>query len=74
LLGVVGGAVGALFGVVTVILTATQTDLPLWAVLLPGNAVVPLGAFAFGVFIALVGGLYPAYRAAWEPPVEALRG
>ena len=74
LLGVVGGAVGAVLGVVTVIVTATQTDLPLWAVLLPGNAVVPLGAFAFGVFIALVGGLYPAYRAAWEPPMEALRG
>jgi putative ABC transport system permease protein len=74
LLGVVGGAVGAILGVITVIVTATQTDLPLWAVLLPGNAFVPLGAFAFGVFIALVGGLYPAYRAAWEPPVEALRG
>jgi putative ABC transport system permease protein len=74
LLGVVGGAVGAVLGIVAVIVTATQTDLPLWAVLLPGNAVVPLGAFAFGVFVALVGGLYPAYRAAWEPPVEALRG
>lgn len=74
LLGVVGGAVGAVLGIVAVILTATQTDLPLWAVLLPGNAAVPLGAFAFGVFVALVGGLYPAYRAAWEPPVEALRG
>ena len=24
--------------------------------------------------VALVGGLYPAYRAAWERPVEALRG
>ena len=74
LLGVVGGAVGAVLGVVTVVVTATLADLPLWAVLLPGNAVVPLGAFAFGVVIALVGGLYPAYRAAWEPPVEALRG
>ncbi|WP_284009788.1 ABC transporter permease [Haloarcula pelagica] len=73
LLGVVGGAVGALLGVVTVIAVALNTDLPLWAVLLPGNAVVPLGAFAFGIVIALVGGIYPAYRAAWEPPVEALR-
>jgi putative ABC transport system permease protein len=73
LLGVVGGAVGALIGVVTVVVTALNTDLPLWAVLLPGNAVVPLGAWAFGIAIALVGGLYPAYRAAWEPPVEALR-
>ncbi|MEF8782618.1 MAG: ABC transporter permease [Haloarculaceae archaeon] len=74
LLGVVGGAVGAALGTVTVVVTATQTDLPLWAVLVPGNLIVPLGAFAFGVLVALVGGLYPAYRAAWEPPVEALRG
>ena len=74
LLGVVGGAVGAVLGTVAVVLVATQTELPLWAVLQPGNVLVPLGAFAFGVFIALVGGLYPAYRAAWEPPVEALRG
>jgi len=74
LLGVVGGAVGALLGTATVVAVATQTELPLWAVLQPANALVPLGAFAFGVLIALVGGLYPAYRAAWEPPVEALRG
>ncbi|WP_276251331.1 ABC transporter permease [Haloarcula rara] len=74
LLGVVGGAVGALLGTLTVVAVATQTELPLWAVLQPGNVFVPLGAFAFGVLIALVGGLYPAYRAAWEPPVEALRG
>ena len=74
LLGVVGGAVGAVLGTATVVVVATQTELPLWAVLQPGNVFVPLGAFAFGVLIALVGGLYPAYRAAWEPPVEALRG
>jgi putative ABC transport system permease protein len=74
LLGVVGGAVGALLGTVTVVATATRTDLPLWAVLQPENLVVSLGAFTFGVVVALVGGLYPAYRAAWEPPVEALRG
>jgi putative ABC transport system permease protein len=74
LLGVVGGLVGAVLGTVTVVVTATQTDLPLWAVFVPGNLVVPLGAFGFGVLVALVGGVYPAYRAAWEPPVEALRG
>jgi len=74
LLGVAGGAVGAVLGTATVVVVATRTELPLWAVLQPGNVAVPLGAFAFGVFIALVGGLYPAYRAAWEPPVEALRG
>jgi putative ABC transport system permease protein len=74
LLGVAGGAVGAVLGTATVVLTATQTQLPLWAVLQPGNLAVPVGAFGFGVLVALVGGLYPAYRAAWEPPVEALRG
>ena len=74
LLGVAGGAVGAILGTLAVVVTATQTELPLWAVLQPGNALVPLGAFAFGVVVALVGGIYPAYRAAWEPPVEALRG
>ena len=67
-------AEATLLGVVAVVVTATRTQLPLWAVLMPGNALVPLGAFAFGILIALVGGLYPAYRAAWEPPVEALRG
>lgn len=74
LLGVVGGAVGAVLGTLTVVAVATRTELPLWAVLQPGNVFIPFSAFAFGVLIALVGGLYPAYRAAWEPPVEALRG
>ncbi len=50
----------------------SHTDLPLWAVLLPENAIVPLGAFVFGIAIALLGGIYPAYRAAWEPTVDAL--
>jgi len=74
LLGVVGGALGTVLGTVAVVLVALWTELPLWAVLQPGNAVVPLAAFAFGVLVALVGGIYPAYRAAWDPPVEALRG
>jgi putative ABC transport system permease protein len=74
LLGVAGGALGAVLGTVAVVLVAVRTELPLWAVLQPGNAVVPLGAFALGILVALVGGIYPAYRAAWDPPVEALRG
>jgi len=74
LLGVVGGVVGVLIGTAGVVLVALNTDLPLDAVLVPTNALVALGAFAFGATVALVGGLYPAYRAAWEPPVESLRG
>jgi len=74
LLGVAGGVVGVVFGTAGVVLVALNTDLPLDAVLVPTNALVALGAFAFGATVALVGGLYPAYRAAWEPPVESLRG
>lgn len=33
-----------------------------------------LAAFAFGVVISVLAGLYPAYRAANERPVDALRG
>ena len=74
LLGVGGGALGVVVGAATVVLVALNTRLPLEAVLVPTNALVAAGAFAFGVAVALVGGLYPAYRAAWEPPVESLRG
>ncbi|MFC7097013.1 ABC transporter permease [Halobaculum marinum] len=74
LLGVGGGALGVALGTVGVVLVALNTELPLAAVLVPANALVGLGAFAFGATVALVGGLYPAYRAAWEPPVESLRG
>jgi len=74
LLGVVGGAVGTVLGTLAVLGVAVTTELPIVAVLVPTNALVALGAFAFGMLVALVGGLYPAYRAAWEPPVESLRG
>jgi len=74
LLGIGGGALGVVLGVVAVVLVALNTQLPLSAVLVPTNVAVAAGAFAFGAVVALVGGLYPAYRAAWEPPVESLRG
>lgn len=74
LLGVAGGTIGSLLGAAVVIGVALTTRLPLSAVFVPTNALVAIGAFGFGVLVALVGGLYPAYRAAWEPPVESLRG
>lgn len=74
LLGVGGGALGSVLGAAVVVGIALNTRLPLSAVFVPTNGLVALGAFGFGVLIALVGGLYPAYRAAWEPPVESLRG
>lgn len=74
LLGVGGGSLGVVLGTAVVLAIAATTELPVSAVLVPTNALVGGGAFAFGVLVALVGGLYPAYRAAWEPPVESLRG
>jgi putative ABC transport system permease protein len=74
LLGGGGGVLGVAFGTVGVVLVALNTDLPLSAVLVPTNALVAAGAFAIGAAVALGGGLYPAYRAAWEPPVESLPG
>ncbi|MFC7203219.1 ABC transporter permease [Haloferax namakaokahaiae] len=74
LLGAGGGGLGAVLGVATVVGIALSTELPLDAVLVPTNALIVLGGFVFGALVALVGGLYPAYRAAWEPPVESLRG
>jgi putative ABC transport system permease protein len=73
-LGVAGGAIGTALGTAVVVGVALTTQLPLSSVLVATNLLVALGAFAFGVVVALVGGLYPAYRAAWEPPVESLRG
>lgn len=74
LLGVAGGAVGATLGLVGVFAVALSTELPASAVFVPTNALVFCGAFGFGALVTLVGGLSPAYRAATDPPVEALRG
>ena len=74
LLGVGGGVLGTVLGTATVVGIAFTTRLPLSSVLVPTNVLVALASFGFGVLVALVGGLYPAYRAAWEPPVESLRG
>jgi len=72
------GLLGAFAGVaVTVCLVAAlylATPVELWIVLDPTNGLYLLGAFVFGVLISVVSGLYPAWKAANERPVDALRG
>ncbi|MEF8779282.1 MAG: ABC transporter permease [Haloferacaceae archaeon] len=74
LLGVVGGFFGAVLaaaaGVGLVLVAPVGFDV----LLVPSNGLYLVGAFAFGVFVCLLSGLYPAYRAATLHPVEALRG
>jgi len=67
-LGVFGGAVGALLGLLIV---------QLMKGLLPFDPLAPpwvIGVgFAGAIVLGLVGGLYPAWRAASMDPVEAIR-
>lgn len=71
------GVLGALGGVaVTVVLVAGLylfTPVDLRIVLDPRNGLYLVGAFVFGVLISIVSGLYPAWKAANERPVDALR-
>ncbi|WP_255195839.1 ABC transporter permease [Halorarius litoreus] len=74
LLGLVGGLVGVVLsvGAGAVIAEFALGD-PLLA-LQPGNVVFYLAALAFGVLTSVISGLYPAWKAAKERPVDALRG
>jgi putative ABC transport system permease protein len=73
LLGVVGGAIGAVLSLsVGLVLAHLLLGSPM-AVFAPGNVWYVLGAFVFAVVVSGAGGLYPAYRAAAADPVEALR-
>jgi len=74
LLGVLGGVVGLCLSVVAVWALYQFTTLGLDVVAHPSNLPYLLLAFGFGVTVALVSGLYPAWKAANLHPVEALRG
>lgn len=75
LLGVVGGAIGALLSVLVALgLFLFVEQIGLDVILVPGNAGIVVGGFGFGVLVSVVSGLYPAWRAASERPVDALRG
>lgn len=67
-LGVVGGAVGCGLGVA--VASGLRGLLPFQPVVTPW---VVIGAFAGSIVLGLVGGLYPAWRAATMDPVKAIR-
>jgi putative ABC transport system permease protein len=73
LLGVLGGFGGVVLTVLAVGALFQFTPIGADVILDPSNGAYLLVAFGFGVVISLASGLYPAYRAANEEPVDALR-
>ena len=73
LLGVIGAAAGVVVSVVLVGVLYLVAPIELWTLLHPTNFLYLLLAFAIGVGISVISGLYPAWSAANERPVEALR-
>jgi len=74
LLGTLGGVVGAVLSLLGGLAIAELLLGDPMAALTVENAGYILAAFAFGVVTSVLSGLYPAWKAAGEEPVEALRG
>lgn len=73
LLGVLGGLGGVLLTLLAVVALLQFTPIGADVAFDPSNGAYLVVAFSFGVVISLASGLYPAYKAANEEPVDALR-
>ncbi len=74
LLGLLGGIIGGFLSGLAVMALWAVSPIGLDVIFVPRNGVFLFGGVLFGMFVALASGLYPAWKAASERPVEALRG
>jgi len=74
LLGMLGGIGGAILSALAALALWLASPVGLDVVLVARNAGFLAGGVVFGVGVALLSGAYPAWKAARERPVEALRG
>jgi putative ABC transport system permease protein len=74
ILGVLGSVLGAAVTGVVVASLYLYTPVERAVVLDPSNATYLVVAVGVGVAVSVLSGLYPAYRAATDRPVDALRG
>lgn len=74
LLGLIGGIIGVVLSFVAGLAINHYTVDDATAVFRVVNGLYLLAAFGFGLVVSILSGLYPAWKAASEEPVEALRG